>query len=140
MPAVVRAMIVGDLMATRPVSVRADSPASVAAKLLDDYDVSGLPVVDRSGALVGVVSRCDLVRARANDGLWHDWPELLVRDLMTAPAVTTTIAAPLGEAARVMGERHIRRLIVVDAGGAPVGVLSATDLVHDIACRRGSPA
>ena len=138
MEAPVRAMIVGDLMATRLVCVRADSPISVAAKLLDDYDLSGLPVVDRDGALLGVVSRTDLIRARANERLWREWPTLLVRQLMTAPAVTTVAAAAIADAARLMGERHIRRLIVVDAAGAPVGVLSATDLVHAIAGRGGA--
>jgi len=118
------------------VSVPADSPISEAARLLDTYRISGLPVVDRDGQLVGVVSQTDLLRARVIDHLWAALPGLAVRHLMTAPAVTARESMPLDEAASLMEERQIHRLVVVGADGrTPIGVLSVSDLVHEMARR-----
>ena len=50
--------------------------------------VHGLPVVDHTGALVGVLSQTDLNRARSTEYLWVNWPGLSVRHLMTSPAIT----------------------------------------------------
>jgi CBS domain-containing protein len=53
------------IMSTPPITVLADQPAMVAARIMDSYCVKRLPVVDDHGRLVGVVSRSDLVRAYA---------------------------------------------------------------------------
>ncbi len=127
---------VRDVMTKGAVSVPADSPISEAARLLDTYHISGLPVVDRDGQLVGVVSQTDLLRARVIDHLWAALPGLAVRHLMTAPAVTAREGMPLDEAASLMEERQIHRLVVVGADGrTPIGVLSVSDLVHEMARR-----
>jgi len=127
---------VRDVMTKGVVSVPADSPISEAARLLDTYRISGLPVVDRDGQLVGVVSQTDLLRARVIDHLWAALPGLAVRHLMTAPAVTAREGMPLDEAASLMEERQIHRLVVVGADGrTPIGVLSVSDLVHEMARR-----
>ena len=55
---------------------------------MDIYRVSGLPVVDANGALVGVISQTDLLHARTTEDLWHAWPGLAVRHLMTRPAIS----------------------------------------------------
>jgi CBS domain-containing protein len=55
---------VGEMMTRDPIVVLADAPLSEAARLLDRNRISGLPVVDGTGALVGVVSHTDLLRAR----------------------------------------------------------------------------
>jgi CBS domain-containing protein len=93
-----------------------------------------LPVVDPSGRLVGVVSQTDLVRLWASSVASSDWPALLVRDVMTAPAVTIRGSASLKQAARLMTERDVDRLVVVgeDAETA-LGVISASDLVRAFA-------
>jgi len=127
---------VRDVMTKGAVSVPADSPISEAARLLDTYRISGLPVVDRDGQLVGVVSQTDLLRARVIDHLWAALPGLAVRHLMTAPAVTAREGMPLDEAASLMEKRQIHRLVVVGADGrTPIGVLSVSDLVHEMARR-----
>ena len=79
---------VGDLMAVEPIVVRADAPLSEAAGLIEHHHVSGLPVIDQAGSLVGVISQTDLMRARATEYLWANWPGLAVRHLMSTPAVT----------------------------------------------------
>jgi len=127
---------VGDLMTPDPVVVSESMPLVEAAKLMDLHGVSGLPVVDASGALVGVVSQTDLLHARSTEGLWHAWPGLAVRHLMTRPAVSVDADTGLDEAAELMERLRIHRLVVVaDDGRSPVGVLSVSDLVHSMALR-----
>ncbi len=130
------ARTVRDIMTKGVVSVPADSPISEAARLPDTYHISGLPVVDRDGQRVGVVPQTDLLRARVIDHLWNALPGLAVRHLMTAPAVTAREGMPLDEAATLMEERQIHRLVVVGEDGRTlIGVLSVSDLVHEMARR-----
>jgi CBS domain-containing protein len=130
-----RATTVADVMALDLIVVRANAPLEQAAELMDHHRVSGLPVVDGAGTLVGVVSQTDLVRARSTEYLWANWPGLAVRHLMTAPPITVTRSTPLSIAAARMERNHIHRLVVVadDDETIPIGILSTTDLVHDMA-------
>jgi CBS domain-containing protein len=134
---------VGDLMALDPIVVRANASLDEVAELLDRHHISGLPVVDGSGSLVGVVSQTDLVRARSTQYLWANWPGLAVRHLMTSPAVTVHRSTPIAIAAARMERQHIHRLVVVadDDETLPIGILSMTDLVHSMATapRRAEP-
>lgn len=86
-------LIAGDLVVVAP-----NVPVDVVAELLADHDIGGLPVVDAGGRLVGVVSQTDLVRLRASSVPWSAWSVLLVRDVMTQPAVTIRGSASLKEA------------------------------------------
>jgi CBS domain-containing protein len=126
---------VADAMALGPVVIRSDASLTDAARLMDQYRISGLPVVDGAGSLVGVLSQTDLARARATEYLWSNWPGLAVRHLMTHPAVTVQRSVPLAAAAQTMERLHIHRLVVVDDRDEhlPIGVLSLTDIVHAIA-------
>lgn len=126
---------VGDLMAIEPIVIGANLPLDEAADLLDRHHISGAPVVDSSGSLVGVLSQTDLVRARSTQYLWANWPGLAVRHLMTSPAVTVQRSTPIVLAAARMERHRIHRLVVVadDDSTLPIGILSASDLVHAIA-------
>jgi len=141
MTSAVEPTTVGDLMALDPIVVRANASLDEVADLLDHHHISGLPVVDGSGSLVGVVSQTDLVRARSTQYLWANWPGLAVRHLMTSPAVTVHRSTPLAIAAARMERRHIHRLVVVadDDERRPIGILSMTDLVHSIAAASHMP-
>jgi CBS domain-containing protein len=131
----ITAPIVGDRMALEPIVIRSDASLTEAASLMDHRHIHGLPVVDASGSLVGVVSQTDLTRARGTEYLWANWPGLAVRHLMTSPAITVHRSTPLAIAARKMERHRIHRLVVVDDldETIPIGVLSMTDLVHAIA-------
>jgi CBS domain-containing protein len=125
---------VRDLMAPNPVSIQAESPFAQVAETLAEYDVSGLPVVDRGGSVIGVISQTDIVRLRAGSTPTSGWHGLVVRDLMTHPAITVRASASLHEAARLMIEHHVHRLVVVaERGGGPVGVISESDVVREVA-------
>jgi CBS domain-containing protein len=126
---------VGELMAVNPVVLSANTPLGEAADVLDRHRISGAPVVDASGSLVGVLSQTDLIRARSTEYLWANWPGLAVRHLMTSPAVTADRSTPIVIAAARMERHRIHRLVVVadDDKTVPIGVLSTTDVVHAIA-------
>ena len=103
---------------------------------MDESNISGLPVVDATGTLVGVVSETDLLHARTTEGLWHAWPGLSVRHLMTRPAISVSADTSIEDAAGLMERLRIHRVVVVaDDGRTPVGILSVSDLVHSMALR-----
>ncbi len=125
---------VGDLMTHEPVTVRPDMPLPDAAAMMDFYGVSGLPVVDRRGVLIGVISQTDILHARATEQLWTVWVGLAVRHVMTQPAVTVSAGVSATQAAHLMEEHRIHRLVVTSADGeTPIGVISVSDLVRSMA-------
>jgi CBS domain-containing protein len=125
-------LVVADLMTFEPVSVEVDATIEDAERLMHDRNVSGLPVVDSSGHLVGVISRTDIVEDGAIPTaiLLRRRPSgLRVGELMTSPAITVSALTPLRDAARLMRDDRIHRLVVVDDDDLAVGVLSASDFV-----------
>jgi CBS domain-containing protein len=124
-------VLVVAVMAGDPVVISPEFPVVNVAEVMANHDIGGLPVVDTSGRLVGVVSQTDIVRLWASSIAPADWPALLVRDVMTQPAVTIRGSASLREAARLMTENHIDRLVVVgDDTEIALGVISDSDLVR----------
>jgi CBS domain-containing protein len=123
--------LVGDLMTIDPIVTRPEARIEEAERLLDVYGVTGLPVVDESGGLVGVISQTDLLRGAGdiNSAVRRRFTGLRVVDLMTSPAVTIAIDAPVVDAARLMRDERVHRLVAVNAAGRAVGVLSAMDFV-----------
>jgi CBS domain-containing protein len=127
---------VADLMTPDPVLVNESATVDEAVRLLEENEVSGLPVVDADGLLLGVISQTDIVRARAVGHLWQRWPGLRVRHLMHSPALTADRQMTMEEAAQLMERAHVHRLVVVDDDQLrPIGVISTTDLVRALAHR-----
>jgi CBS domain-containing protein len=126
---------VGDLMANDPIVVRADASLTEAAHVMDDNDISGLPVVAHGGDVIGVISQTDLLHARATEWLWANWTGLKVRHLMSSPPLTIGRSASLAAAVIKMERHHVHRLVVVadDDPSMPIGVISTTDVVRALA-------
>ncbi len=120
---------VGNLMTLDPITISPDEPAHEAERILKTYRVSGLPVVE-GGVVVGVLSQTDLLTARSSELISGNWPRLRVRHLMTRPAMTVEATCTVTCAAREMIEHHIHRLVVVDDGGAAIGVVTPLDLLR----------
>jgi predicted transcriptional regulator len=108
-----------DVMTTSVISVSPNQTVDEAARLLTFHDVSGLPVCD-GARVVGVVSEADLIGKSGST----------VGEVMTAPAVTVTESTRLEQVAEMLTRRRIRRLPVVDAQGALVGVVSRRDVLR----------
>lgn len=120
---------VGNLMTIDPVVIGPDATVHEAELMLKSYRISGLPVT-ADGAVVGVISQTDLLNARSSELIGANWERVKVRHLMSRPAVTVHLGTTITRAARLMLEQHIHRLVVVDEEGAPVGVLTSTDLLR----------
>ena len=123
---------VGDLMTIDPVTIAMDATIEDAERLLRQYRVTGLPVVEESGRLVGVISQTDLLYLAlptVQALIRHRDSGIRIGEVMSLPAVTVDVNATLGDAARIMHRSHLHRLVVVDTEGRPVGVLSSMDYV-----------
>lgn len=121
-----------DLMTTDPICVRADASVSDAEELMRRHRITGLPVTDRDDHLVGVISQTDLLylaTPSVQELIRHRTPHVRVGEVMSAPPVTVEDMTLLRDAARLMHDEHLHRLVVVDDRGRPVGVLSAMDFV-----------
>jgi CBS domain-containing protein len=138
-------MLVADLMTRDVASVTPGTSLKEVAALLVERRISGLPVCDASGTVLGVVSEADILwktqgyppeRSRFLhwfvDQTGGDDVRLHARDAgsaMTAPAVTICSDTDAARAARLMVENRVNRLPVVD-GGRLVGILTRADLVR----------
>jgi len=139
-----------DIMTREVVTVRPETPVGELARLFADRGISGAPVVDAGGALLGVVTETDLMRRIAAPadpapgwlgGLFQD-PATLARryavshgrtaqDVMTTEPVTLGPDVPIERVARLLEERDIRRVPIV-AAGRLLGVVSRADLLKAV--------
>jgi CBS domain-containing protein len=131
-PSAADELLVADLMTLDPVVIGIDAALEDAERLMRERHISGLPVVDQHGALVGVISQTEVLE----DGgpsmarLLRRKPSgLRVGELMSSPGVTVALTAPLGDAGRRMRDNRIHCVMAVDDNGRPVGVLFASDFV-----------
>jgi CBS domain-containing protein len=141
----------GALMTLDVATVPATASLQVAIRLMLDRHVSGLPVLDGSGALTGILTEGDLLRrvelgTEAHHSGWMQFllgPNRLandyvnthsrvVGDIMTTPVLTVDAAAPLSEVVALMESKHVKRVPVV-AGNRLVGVVSRSDLLRTLA-------
>jgi CBS domain-containing protein len=145
------AMNVKDVMTSPVLSVELDSPILQAIRIMLQRHISGLPVIDKEGRLVGIVTEGDFLR-RAETGTQRQrprWLEFLigpgrladeytrshgrkVQEIMTADPITVTEQTPLEEVVRVMEKHRIKRLPVV-RGQELVGIVSRANLLHALA-------
>jgi CBS domain-containing protein len=144
---------VGEVMSHHVVTVRPETTYKEVARLLHRSHLTGVPVVNDDGEILGVISERDLLLKEEHGGLRASTPSrwrgrsyagaaapwwlqrqkaraTVASELMTAPAVTIGPDATTAEAARVMRESAVRRLLVVDPDGRLVGIVTPTDLVR----------
>jgi len=137
-------MKVRDLMTTDPLTVSADTLLKDAARAMVRNRVSGLPVIG-DGALIGIVTEGDFLRQEANrdqpyrfsllDALFGEGPAdppavETVAEVMTEDVITIRPEATIGQAARVMVHKLVKRLPVIDQDGTLIGIISRADVVN----------
>ncbi|MFK0234757.1 CBS domain-containing protein [Streptomyces vinaceus] len=126
---------VADLMTDEVVSVAPGTAFKDVAKLLAQYDVSGVPVLDDEDRVVGVVSQTDLLAHTVPGSRPADHESTAAGppsagEVMSAPAVTVQAEETAAHAARLMTRRSIERLPVVDVEDRLVGIVTRRDLLR----------
>ncbi len=127
-------MLVRERMSSHPVTILPDTPITEALRLLREKNVRHVPVVDAEGGLVGIVSEKDLLYASPSPAtsmsiyeLHYMLSHLPVSEVMTKDVITVSPETPIEEAARIMSDRKIGGLPVVE-GEQLVGIITETDV------------
>jgi CBS domain-containing protein len=147
---------VADIMERDPIAVGRDDDVESVIRVLREHELPGVPVVDGSGKLVGIVTENDLILRdeEADLHLPHHldimggviylesmkhFEERIKKafaskaeDMMTPDPTTVTPDAPVEDAAKLIAERKHNRLPVVDDGGRLVGVVTRLDILDAI--------
>jgi CBS domain-containing protein len=147
----------GDIMIKEPVTVQPSTTIHELARIFEENGISGAPVVDAVGRVVGVVSKSDMLRRTMDGSIVMPQSLLLdtaagmpaelegvgsevvtdqiatVEDFMTEDPTTATKETPVTSVARMMTEGRIHRVIVVDGGGFPIGIITSLDLLSAFA-------
>lgn len=122
-------MKLSEIMTREVEIIQPDDPLRVAAKKMRDRDIGFLPVCDGE-TLLGVLSDRDITIRALADGM--DVNIMLGRDLMTTPAIYCFEDQDVSEAAKIMAENQIRRLVVLSRDDKRlVGVISLGDLARN---------
>ncbi len=151
---------VADVMTRDPVVVTPTTPLKDAIKILAERRISGVPVVDGSGNLVGILSETDLMwrekgitpppyimlldsiiyleNPTTYEKELHKALGESVGDVMSDRPISTTPDTPLKEAAKLLYEHQIRRLPVLDPAGKVIGILTRGDIVREMAASQDS--
>lgn len=107
----------GEIMSAPVITVSPDEAIGDVAELLRAKDISGVPVVDADGALLGLVSEYDLLAKQGTTA----------RDLMTTSVISVSSDTPVTDVRHLLVDRRIRRLPVIDQGRL-VGIVSRGDV------------
>ena len=132
-------MNVDAIMSRKPITVADDDKMGHAIRMLKDHGFKHLPVVDRAGKVVGVITDRDLKRASPSDATLLEVHELLylldqvrIAQIMTRAPVTVPAATPVADAARLMVDKHVGCLPVLE-NGKLVGIVTSTDMLTCLA-------
>ena len=149
-----------DVMTTAVVTASPDTPMREIAELLLMHGISALPVVDSEGAVIGMVSEGDLLRASAEDRAQRrDWwlamlakgespgaetlaemgkSKRIARSIMTAPVVTVSEHTDIAEIGKLLEAHKIKRVPVM-RDGRLTGIVSRADLIRAFASQAPAP-
>jgi len=136
-----------EVMTKKVIFVKRDADLHEAARILSENRISGMPVVDESSHVVGVISEADVLTL-AGMKREHTFKDILrtilgepvpartggntVEDVMSFPPITSRADDDIAEIAKVLEEKMIKRLPVVDAEGKLIGIISRADIVRAV--------
>jgi CBS domain-containing protein len=123
-----------DIMTTDVVRVTEDMEVRAVAQLFGNEAITGAPVIDEEGHVVGVISQSDLL-AHTLTPSPAALPATTVKEFMTAVAVTVEEETPLAEVAARMAQHGIHRVVVVDNAQLVRGIVTSMDIVWWVAAQ-----
>jgi CBS domain-containing protein len=115
-------MKVREVMTRRVIRAEVDTPVADIARLLTENHISAVPITDKSGAVVGLVSEYDLLAKKG----------LVAGEIMTADVITVSEEANVDAVQHLLVERRVKRVPVM-SGQELVGIVSRSDIVRLIA-------
>lgn len=118
-----------DVMIKDVISVRETTPLKEVARMFVEKQITGAPVLNAGGELVGVISKTDIIRKTNNIGAWAPTK---AGQIMTTPAVTVAPDDSLQRVCEMMYERRIHRVVVAE-GTEIKGILTSMDILRVIA-------
>lgn len=118
-------MIARDIMTSNVCTIRPEASAQEAAQLLSQKRISGLPVVNPDGKIIGIVTEADIISKVNQEGL-------LVADIMSHEVIAVDEETSVSEIASLLTKRRIKRVPVVEKGKL-VGIVSRADIVNAVA-------
>lgn len=128
-------MLVSDVMTTRVISVTPDTSVNEAMRLLKENNIRRLPVTDGHGNIIGIVTEKDLKSAMPSMATTLDiWEihaaleKVKVEEIMTKGVITVRDNRPLEDAARIMADKKVGALPVLDENGHLVGIITESDV------------
>jgi len=140
-------MLVRDAMTIGVIAISKYESIMHAANILTEKNIRGLPVVDKEQNVIGIITQADIL-SMVGVGREHTFKDLLkymlgeplherrigdhVGDIMTTPALTIKPDANIAEAVRLMDEKRIRRLTVVDEKNRLIGILTRADILKAV--------
>lgn len=121
---------VRDLMSRHLQVIDRNTPAAEVLNILEEGHITGAPLMDLQGQVCGIISKSDIVHFELGGG---DVNEALAWEVGAPRVLTVREDSGLQAAAGIMLRKHVHRLLVVDADGGPVGMLSSFDFVRLVA-------
>ncbi|NJD57706.1 MAG: CBS domain-containing protein [Nitrospirae bacterium] len=137
-----------DVMTAQVISVKKTTPLKDVARIMAEYGISGVPVVDEDGTVAGVISEKDFFSRMGGKGT-KSFMSLLAAcmegkegcpadpiraetaaDIMSSPPLAVEAHAPLRDIGNIFSENHINRVPVVDETGRLIGIVSRTDVLR----------
>ena len=126
-------MTINDIMTKPPVTCRAGDPLATAARLMWENDCGSIPVTNDGGNVVGMITDRDICMCAFMQGKCLD--AIPVSQAMAKHVYSCRPSDSLEAAERLMREKQIRRVPVVDGDNRPIGVLSLNDIARAAATR-----
>ncbi len=141
------ALKAADIMSAPVYTIAADADLISAATLLAEKGISGAPVIDRHGRVIGVLSEKDFLRkmSAGPSGSFMQVIALCLKnkgclatpminrttaDIMSAPPITASSGMAMGAISSLLMEKNINRMPIVDGAGKPIGIVTRSDLVN----------
>ena len=122
-------LLASDVMIKDVVTVLESAPLKEVARILSDKNITGAPVVNSLGELVGVISETDIIRKSNSIGAWSP---STAGQIMTRPAVSVSPSDTLQRVSELMFNRRIHRVVVAE-GSEIQGIITTMDILRTIA-------